>query len=390
MKSLELFAGAGGLALGTEKAGFEHVAVIEWNSDACATLRRNRPSWDVVHADVRKIQYNQWGTDLELVSGGPPCQPFSIGGRHKAWDDTRDMFPEAIRAVREVRPKAFVFENVRGLAREKFTTYREYIQLQLTYPSLVRKPKEDWDSHLARLEKHHTGTGGRRPEYKVIPPRVLNAADYGIPQKRERIFFVGFRSDINANWSFPTPTHSSEALAYDKWVTGSYWESRGLRPTQEIPNKKVLERIINNREQNVILKPWVTLRDSIRDLPDPRHPSATEFMNHVYQAGARPYPGHSGSVLDEPSKTLKAGDHGVPGGENMIAFPDGTYRYLTVRESARVQTFPDDIIFEGAWSEAMRQLGNAVPVDLASQVASQVSTALINANVIPLENRRCM
>jgi DNA (cytosine-5)-methyltransferase 1 len=390
MKSLELFAGAGGLALGTEKAGFEHVAVIEWNSDACATLRRNRPYWDVVNADVRNIQYSQWGTDLELVSGGPPCQPFSIGGRHKAWDDKRDMFPEAIRAVREIRPKAFVFENVRGLAREKFTTYREYIQLHLTYPSLVRKPNEDWDSHLARLERHHSGTGGRRPEYKVIPPRVLNAADYGIPQKRERIFFVGFRSDINANWSFPTPTHSSEELMYEKWVTKTYWESRGITPTQSRPSDKVLDRIIKHREKYGILKPWVTLRDSISDLPDPRLPSASEIMNHVFQSGARPYPGHSGSVLDEPCKTLKAGDHGVPGGENMIAFPDVTYRYLTVRESARIQTFSDDIIFEGSWTESMRQIGNAVPVDLAAIVTGRIACALEIANVISLENRRCM
>lgn len=390
MKSLELFAGAGGLALGTEKAGFEHVAVIEWNSDACATLRRNRPLWDVVHADVRTIQYSQWGTDLELVSGGPPCQPFSIGGRHKAWDDKRDMFPEAVRAVREIRPKAFVFENVRGLAREKFTTYRDYIQLQLTYPSLVRKPNEDWDRHLVRLEKHHTGTGGRKPEYKVLPPRVLNAADYGVPQKRERIFFFGFRSDISADFSFPLPTHSNESLMYEKWIKKTYWNSRRIEPTQVSPSDKVLERIIKNREQFAHLKPWVTLRDCICDLPDPRLQLNSRMNNHIFQSGARPYPGHSGSVLDEPSKTLKAGDHGVPGGENMIAFPDATYRYLTIRESARVQTFPDDIVFEGSWTESMRQLGNAVPVKLAGIVASQVANALFNTNVVTLENRRCL
>lgn len=390
MKSLEIFAGAGGLAVGTEQSGFEHAAVIEWNLDACATLRRNRPNWDVVQADVRTIQYSQWGTDLDLVAGGPPCQPFSIGGSHKAWDDDRDMFPEAIRAVREIRPKAFVFENVRGLAREKFTTYREYIQLQLTYPSLVRKSNEEWDAHLVRLEKYHTGTGGRNPEYKVIPPRVLNAADYGVPQKRERIFFVGFRADINANFSFPTPTHSSEELMYQKWVSRSYWEARGIQPTQVKPSEKMLERIIRNREQCIHLKPWVTLRDCISNLPDPRLQTTVEVENHIFQSGARPYPGHSGSVLDEPSKTLKAGAHGVPGGENMIAYPDGTYRYLTVRESAKVQTFPDDIVFEGSWSEAMRQLGNAVPVMLAQHVTSQIATALYNANVIPLENSRCL
>src|SRR5690606_20599286 len=109
---------------------------------------------------------------------------------------------------------------------------------------------------------------------------------------------------------------------------------RGIGPTQVSPSDKILDRIIKQREQYAHLKPWVTLRDCISDLPDPRSPLASGIMNHIFQSGARPYPGHSGSVLDEPSKTLKAGDHGVPGGENMIAFPDATYRYLTVRESA--------------------------------------------------------
>ena len=113
-------------------------------------------------------------------------------------------------------------------------------------------------------------------------------------------------------------------------------------------------------------------------LPKPSKSDAPlgEIHNHRMQPGARPYPGHTGSPFDSPSKTLKAGDHGVPGGENMIAFPDGSYRYLTVREAARVQTFPDAWRFEGVWSEAMRQLGNAVPVDLAAAVAKSVAATL--------------
>ncbi|WP_409346934.1 DNA cytosine methyltransferase [Paenibacillus sp. MBLB4367] len=375
MRALELFAGAGGLALGTEQAGFEHIAVIEWNSHACSTLRRNRSKWNVLETDVRKLSYSDFGENLELIAGGPPCQPFSLGGKHKAWDDTRDMFPEAIRAVREIRPKAFMFENVRGLARQTFSTYLEYVVLQLTYPSLMRKNSEDWQDHLKRLEQHHTGTGGNNPEYKIIPPRILNAADYGIPQRRERLFFVGFRSDIDANWSFPTSTHTQEGLLHAKWVTGDYWTSRGIAPTQAMPDKKIIDRLekLSNDQRK---KAWQTLRDAIAGLPDPRIELANDIANHTFQPGARPYPGHTGSFLDEPSKTLKAGDHGVPGGENMIAYPDLTYRYLTIRESARVQTFPDDIIFEGAWTEAMRQIGNAVPVQLAHCVAKEIYKVL--------------
>ena len=100
------------------------------------------------------------------------------------------------------------------------------------------------------------------------------------------------------------------------------------------------------------------------------------MSNHIVNPGARSYPGHTGSPLDEPAKTLKAGDHGVPGGENMLARPDGSIRYFTVREAARLQTFPDDYVFQGAWSEAMRQLGNAVPVKLAESIASAVARTL--------------
>ncbi|MGZ7445057.1 DNA cytosine methyltransferase [Paenibacillus sp. TH7-28] len=387
MKALELFAGAGGLALGTEKAGFEHVAVAEWNSDACSTLRLNRPWWNIIEGDVRNLNYADFGQDLDLVAGGPPCQPFSLGGRHQAWNDERDMFPEAIRAVREIRPRAFLFENVRGLARQSFSTYIEYIVLQLTYPSIARKNKESWQDHLSRLEKHHTGTGGNKPEYKVIPPRVLNAADYGIPQRRERIFFIGFRADVDAQWSFPDATHSQYALQVAKWVTGDYWSARGITPTQAPPSTKMLAGLFQMTLDS-LLDPWATLRDAISDLPDPL--LETNIVNHVFQPGAKPYPGHTGSVLDEPSKTLKAGAHGVPGGENMIAFPDGSYRYLTVRESARVQTFPDDYIFQGPWSEAMRQIGNAVPMELAAQVAKQIYDALKQAELQKKHLQRCV
>ena len=118
------------------------------------------------------------------------------------------------------------------------------------------------------------------------------------------------------------------------------------------------------------------MRDAIFDLPDPEaHPDQT-ILNHVFQPGARPYPGHTGSPMDEPAKTLKAGDHGVPGGENMLCLPNGQFRYFTVRESARIQTFPDNFAFHGSWTETMRQLGNAVPVQLAQVIASDIKRHL--------------
>ena len=123
--------------------------------------------------------------------------------------------------------------------------------------------------------------------------------------------------------------------------------------------------------------PWRTVRDAISDLPDPeRSTSQHTVPNHVLQPGARSYQGHTGSPLDEPAKTLKAGDHGVPGGENMVLLPDGRVRYFTVRESARIQTFPDSVLLAGSWTEAMRQLGNAVPVKLAEAVAKSVASSL--------------
>ena len=118
------------------------------------------------------------------------------------------------------------------------------------------------------------------------------------------------------------------------------------------------------------------MRDALVGLPDPQAPEASRIANHRFQPGARKYPGHTGSDLDTPSKTLKAGDHGVPGGENMLAFPDGEVRYFTVRESARLQTFPDWYIFQSSWTESMRQIGNAVPVRLATVIGASVAHTL--------------
>jgi DNA (cytosine-5)-methyltransferase 1 len=291
------------------------------------------------------------------------------------------MFPQAVRAVRELRPKAFIFENVKGLMRETFSDYFEYIQLQLTHPSFTTRKSESWREHRIRLEKHHTSLQDRT-EYNVVF-RLLNAANYGVPQRRERVFLVGFRSDLGIEWSFPEGAYSEDKLLRSQWITGEYWDRHKIasrkRPQLEVRQAIRVERLRRNSLFDADKLPWLTVRDAIGDLPDPEKNLKSGIPNHIFNPGARSYTGHTGSPLDGPAKTLKAGDHGVPGGENMLARVDGSVRYFTVREAARLQTFPDNYLFRGAWTEAMRQLGNAVPVRLAEYVARSVAETLIKS-----------
>jgi DNA (cytosine-5)-methyltransferase 1 len=382
MTSVELFAGVGGLALGVSNAGFQHKAVVEWDADACATIRENQrrnikplSEWPLHEGDVRAFDFGSLGEGVDLLAAGVPCQPWSLGGKHRGFQDERNLFPDTIAAIRTLKPKAVLIENVKGLLRQSFSKYFEYIKLMVRHPEVIRNPKESWMNHLSRLERHHT-SGEKGLEYKVIS-QLLNAANYGVPQRRERVFIVAFRSDLGIEWSFPAPTHSADALMVEQWVTGEYWDrhevSKKNRPQPPINIRPRLERVSSLLPLDA---PWKTVRDAISDLPDPERKPGTSVMNHLFQPGARPYPGHTGSPLDEPAKTLKAGDHGVPGGENMVRLPDGRVRYFTVRESARIQTFPDTFVFHGSWTETMRQLGNAVPVQLAGVVASDIKRHL--------------
>lgn len=390
MKSVELFAGAGGLALGVGLAGFKPLAVVEWDKWACDTIRENQQrgfplvtDWPLSEGDVNSFDWNKIPEGIDLLAGGPPCQPFSMGGKHRANGDLRDMFPATVEIVRRLRPKAFIIENVKGLTRSTFANYYQYILLQLEFPEVPRRRKETWNDHVLRLqiEKSSGRLHGKNLTYNVVPT-LVNAADYGIPQKRERVFIVGFRSDLGIEWNFPSQTHSLDSLLHSQWVTGKYWKQHDISDRQK---PKIGENLLSRvrKLQDLLFpintKPWLTIRDVISDLPDPRSKEAKEFTNHRYQPGAKAYPGHTGSSLDMPAKTLKAGDHGVPGGENMVILETGEVRYLTVRESARIQTFPDGYIFHGSWTETMRQLGNAVPVALAQIVASSVAEKLIMA-----------
>jgi DNA (cytosine-5)-methyltransferase 1 len=352
LESIELFSGAGGLALGLHAAGFHHRALYEWNASAVETLRYNQKmghesltNCEISRADVRDVDFRKY-RGVDLVAGGPPCQPFSMGGKAAGMNDVRDMFPQAIRAVAEAQPRAFIFENVRGLLRPTFSNYVEYIRLQMEFPEFPVSENVSWDQNLARLQRHKERIGKTVDGlcYRVHVHQA-NAADYGVPQHRHRVFFIGFRADLPTEWSFPKPTHAD-------------LNSATIRKS----GQKFL--------------PWLTLQEAIRDLSQPSERASKKWHNHILQNGAKSYPGHTGSPLDRPAKALKAGAHGVPGGENMILFPDGTVRYLTVRESARVQTFPDDYVFLGSWTEAMRQLGNAVPMKLAEIVGRSLAQAL--------------
>lgn len=376
LTSVELFSGAGGLALGVANAGFSHRLLLEYNRHACSTLRENRVSFgsdcEIHEGDVKAFDFR--GLDgVDLLAAGAPCQPFSIAGKHRAHADERNLFPQVFRAVRELRPRAVVVENVKGLLRDSLADFVQYIELQLSYPFASLKNPLDpdaWSTHLRALRRWKPESG--EVQYRV--QRVLlNSADFGVAQRRERVFFVAIRSDVTGAWEPPRATHSQSALKLAMEVTGSYWREHGIKrrtlPTH--PKRGEWERLAGDSA------PWKTVRDVLRGLPAPRvGATPDDFPNHMAQPGARSYPGHTGSPLDEPAKTLKAGVHGVPGGENMLRNPNGSVRYFTVREAARIQTFPDTYEFQGAWGEAMRQIGNAVPVKLAEAVALSVRNVL--------------
>lgn len=395
LTSVELFAGAGGLGMGLSLAGFEHLAVVEWDRWACDTVRENQrrghplvSDWPLHEGDVRKVDYKSIECPVDVVAGGPPCQPFSMGGKHRAFLDERDMFPATVDVVRRLRPRAFIVENVKGLMRESFSDYFGYILLQLEFPEIVLKSGEEWDTHRCRLQRYKTSRRHSTGLTYNVVHQLLNAANFGVPQKRERVFIVGFRSDLDVRWSFPKETHSAEMLALSKWETGEYWDYHNIpkRDREDVP-LALSSRLLQLRQKNIHeVRPWRTVRDALEGLPDPEHnPKAAQTISdHLFQPGVRFYAGHTGSPLDQPAKTLKAGGHGVPGGENALVRPDGTGRYFTIRESARLQTFPDAYRFHGSWTESMRQLGNAVPVTLAHVVGASVARKLTERDMLDL------
>ena len=373
--SIEMFSGCGGLALGVSRAGFDHLMLVERNGDAAATVAHNIARdvehvalWPYKQLDVREVDWRAY-KGVDVISGGPPCQPFGIGGKALGPDDERDMWPEAVRAVREAEPAAFAFENVFGMLRERFESYVAWVKACLERPNYPRRQNETHEAHLKRLT--------RMPKTYEVVVQSVNAAEFGAPQNRRRILFLGVRSDLGGAPPLLKRTHTRERLLWDQYVSGEYWERHGMPRSGRQPLIKPDVALVSRLSRSLVPPaglPWVTVRDALTGLGEPNGRNG-----HVMQPGARPYPGHTGSPLDLPAKALKAGDHGVPGGENMLVRDDGTFRYFTIRESARLMGLPDDYEFPRSWTESMRCMGNAVPVQLGEAIGawlvSQVEAA---------------
>ncbi|WP_084535093.1 DNA cytosine methyltransferase [Nocardia yamanashiensis] len=402
--SVELFAGGGGMALGMQMAGFEHEQLVELSSSACDILRDNaklKPElWK--EENIREMDVRQWlkevprlglPSEIDLIAGGPPCQPFSVSGKRAGMDDERDMFPTAVEAVRILRPRMFAFENVPGLLHTKIRPYYEYIRTYLGKPSVKPRKGESWEEHYRRLiDARDSGL-----RYHVFM-QEMNAADFGVPQTRKRIFLIGFRSDVlDPDAWRPVPvTHSVESLLRSQWIDGDYWDYHGVRKPSTPPalkarvdalRRSIAKGVEFDSSSPLALNRWSTVRDARRrdgirglaELPEPvDYQENLQFANHWGIPNARIYKGHTGSYVDWPSKVLKAGSHGVCGGEAMIRYHydvrevRNRLRYFTIREAARMQSFPDYYVLPGSRTAAMRALGNAVAVDVATAVGKHL------------------
>jgi DNA (cytosine-5)-methyltransferase 1 len=378
MRTLELFAGAGGFALSSKRSGSLATSLIERDQLACSTLVANRKLLGLNNEDQVVNMALEVGSEhlihdqFEILLGGPPCQPFSMGGQRHGHKDERDMFPVFTKFVHHFKPKAFIIENVAGLRSGKCLKYFAEIIGKLSSNSR-RQGNIDLD-----LKRGEPILKSYRPDYK-IHFGVLNAADYGVAQNRSRMFIVGIQADLYSSWQWPSATHSWEALKYSQYISKEYFRQYDLPATRLSAEKlNALTKRLNASEVLINLKPHRTVRDAISDLPDPRTDEAKEFLNHVFIPGARSYAGHSGSEWDNPSKTIKAGVHGCPGGENTLRLNSGRVRYFTVRELARIQGFPDSYQFLGTRNQCVKQIGNAVPVGLGSAVIKQVLITLGN------------
>lgn len=322
--SIELFAGAGGLALGLEYAGFKNLLLNEYDKDACATLRINRPNWQVIENDITKVNFRSSDYhNVDLLSGGFPCQAFSYAGNQLGFADIRGtMFFEFARAVDEIQPKVFIAENVRGLIQHDQGKTIQVIKTVL--------------SDLG---------------YTLIEPKILKAIFYKVPQKRERLFIIGIRNDLTkyATFNWPSFYHKIFVLRDALKAGELYPFDVPYSPGQQYPQRK--KEIMN----------YVPAGGYWRDLPDELQ---REYMRGSYFLGG----GKTGMARrlswDTPSLTLTC----APAqNQTERCHPEET-RPLTVREYARIQTFPDEWSFAGSISSQYKQIGNAVPVNLAAAV----------------------
>jgi len=324
---VELFAGAGGLALGLEQAGFETKALLEIDKWACETLKKNRPNWNVIQSDITKIsqtgikQFLKDNEEIDLLSGGYPCQSFSYAGNRLGIDDTRGtLFYDFALILNELKPKMFFAENAKGLVtHNKGKTFQTML-----------KVFED--------------TG-----YKVIY-KVLNALDYGVAQKRQRVVIIGIRKDIKSKikdkFEFPKP--------YKKQLT--------LKDIlKDVPPSPCATY---NEKKKEVLK-YVKPGGCWRDLPDD---VARDYMKTTYFMGG----GRTGIARrlswDEPGLTVLCS----PSQKQTERCHPDEIRPFSIRENARIQSFPDDWEFCGSLSQQYKQIGNAVPVNLAKEIGLSI------------------
>ncbi|WP_217142861.1 DNA cytosine methyltransferase [Streptomyces sp. AC627_RSS907] len=435
--SVELFAGGGGLAMAVHQAGFRPLLFNEFNNRACETLiasarktlgvdglertedKNPKPPQPgqpapLYPGDVRDLDLSAFQGEVDVLAGGPPCQPFSAGGVAKGDEDKRNMFPAMFKAVREMRPKAVICENVRGLLRPSFAEYFQYIQNELCLPFEKRVDEVKWqdhNTHLTRILDQLSDEDSDPDHYKVVVVPV-NAAKYGVPQVRNRVMIVAFRADlgvdVDAFEKYVKTERFSEAALFRSMrdEDGPYWKRHP--DVEDHVRDRVRARLPKVIKEDDC-QPWRTLRDAIQgygtdvELPalppvdldrlheKPDFGREIDVVGHIGWPGARIYKGHTPNELDRPAKTVKAGVHGVPGGESVMLLddripdtssPDGwkhLHRYMTVRETARVMTFPDEWHGSGPRGEQMRQLGNAVPVVLGEFFAKAVADALAAA-----------
>ena len=321
--NIELFAGAGGLALGLEQAGLNGIAFVEVDHAACNTLRTNRPNWNVIEGDIHTIDFTSYKDKVDIVSGGAPCQAFSYAGKRLGFGDTRGtLFHEFARCISEVNPKMFMFENVRGLV------------------------SHDHGRTLATIKYTLQNLG------YTIQQQVLNACYYGVGQKRERLVLIGIRNDLSDKLHFTYPTPD------ENWTT--------LREALKDCPKSQGESYSQNKYEVMKLVPpggcWVDLPEEV----------AKAYMKKSFYSGG----GRRGMARriswDEPCLTLTTSPSQK---QTERCHPDET-RPFTVREYARIQSFPDSWEFTGTMSEQYKQIGNAVPVELARRVGVQIVKAL--------------
>lgn len=336
MTVIELFAGAGGLALGTEMAGFTHIGLVEKDKYAAATLCKNRPHWRVINEDITELTKNNdlcqyfalQPCELDLLSGGAPCQSFSYAGKRRGLEDARGtLFYHYAKFLAVLQPKMFIFENVCGL--------------------LTHDNGETYKTILGIFE----ATG------YVVQKQVLNAWDYDVAQKRERLITVGIRKDLADKVSFKFPlTHTYKPVLKDILVNCPI--SDGAKYTSE--------------KQALFAK--IPQGGNWRNLPEAE---AKAYMKGAWGTGG----GKTGFLkrldMNAPSPTILTS----PGQKSTERCHPLENRPLTIRESARCQSFPDSWVFCGGLMAQYKQIGNAVPVNMAKAVAEAVKEALEGIDV---------